>query len=137
MWHYNQATGWLDKDGILVSKDCYSGNGAGFNNPTMEDVVDVGPLPTGPWIVSGPPFTDPERGPYVLRLRPATQEFRQQILSMGRDPDSFLCHGKPLPPADINSGSKGCLCADYPTRMRLYQSGDAQLDCYVDPPSVA
>jgi hypothetical protein len=127
MWHYFSDRGWIDKDGILVSKDCYSGNGLGFNNPAMETVVDVGPIPSGLWKIERPPYTDPKLGPYVLKLSPATPEFRARIIAMGRNPDTFRCHGKPLPPKDINSGSDGCICADAVCRTRIYQSGDIDL----------
>jgi hypothetical protein len=139
MWTYNQTRGWLDKDGILVSKACYSGFGEGFNNPAMETVEGVGPICAGPWLIVGPPFTDPKLGPYVLKLVPANLAFRARILAMGRDPDSFRFHGKPLPPADINSGSHGCLCGEEPTRCQVYQSGDTALDVIsgLFPPDVA
>lgn len=94
----------------------------------METVCGVGPLPAGPWKIVGPPYTDPKLGPYVLKLVPATQMFRALIVSMGRDPDSFRCHGMPEPPADIRSGSDGCICADRVTRTRMYQSGDTDLE---------
>ena len=128
VWTFNQTKGWLDKDGILVSKDCYSGFMEGFNNPSLEMVEGVGPLPSGPWKIYGPPKNDPKLGEYVLTLTPATSSFRARIVAMGRDPDSFRCHGKPMPPADINSGSHGCLCADKVTRTRMYQSGDTDLE---------
>lgn len=127
MWTFNILKGWLDKDGVMVDRSVYSGNGPGFDNPAMETMADVGPIPEGFWKIVGPPYDDPVLGPYVLKLEPATAEFRARILAMGRDPDSFRCHGKPKPPADINSGSHGCLCAQYQTRMRLYQSGDTDL----------
>jgi hypothetical protein len=121
VWAFNILAGQLLKDGILIDGDVYSGEfPEGFNDSSKEAVPDVGPIPEGFYTICGPPYSDTEHGPYILRLEP--------------DPDNvmhgrvgFLLHGKPLPPADIRSGSKGCICAKYKTRMRVYQSGDTRL----------
>src|SRR5271168_3676860 len=101
MWIYNITSGALSKDGTLIDPDCYSGAfpGIGFDNPSEEAVKDEGPLPEGDYDFVGQPFTDPTLGPYVLKIepRPGTNTF-------GRS--GFFLHGKPLPPADIRSGSK-------------------------------
>lgn len=117
-WHYQQINGWLDKDGILVDKTGYSGFGEGKNNPALEAVHDVGPIPAGEWTISGPPFDDPEHGPYVLRLYPkvGSQTF-------GRS--GFLIHGDSI--EHPGQASKGCIILPRLTRTRIYQSGDTQL----------
>lgn len=119
-WHYQQSNGWLDKDGILVSKKCYSGLGEGLNNPAKEAVPDVGPIPQGEWTISGPPFDDPAHGPYVLRLYPKVgmQTFNRS---------GFLIHGDEVAHAGEHLASHGCIIADRVTRERIYQSGDTQL----------
>lgn len=71
-WHYSQKTGWLDKDGILVSKTCHA---------------DFESLPEGLWTISGPPFSG-DRGPYCLRLTP-----QKGTITFGRD--NFLICGVP------------------------------------------
>jgi hypothetical protein len=120
MWQFEQLTGKLSKDGILVSPDCYSGRWPdGYNNPAMEAVPDVGPIPCGLWTI-GAPYEDGKLGRYVMDLTPA-----KGTVTYGRS--LFRMHGKPLPPADIRSGSEGCICADYVTRQRVYQSADTQL----------
>lgn len=130
-WKYCQKTGFLPHNGILVVVG-YSGNGEGFNNPALEHVADVGPLPCGRYKIVGPPFNHPKHGPYCLHIVP-DKETRKKILAYGRDPDSFLFHGKPLPPRDINSGSEGCICVS-PAEKRsyIYQSGDADLEVVPD-----
>ena len=125
-WHYNQKTGWLDKDGILVSKTCYSGFGEGLNNPALEAVPNVGPIPCGDWVISGPPFNDPEHGPYCLRLYPTNGN-----LAFGRS--GFLVHGDEREHPGEHLASHGCIVADYQTRYRLYQSGDGNLTVYTEP----
>src|SRR3954468_23629576 len=109
---------YLDKDGIMVEKFAYSGLNEGNNNPEFEAVHNVGPIPRGEWIISGPPFDHPLHGPYVLRLYPAkgTETF-------GRD--GFLIHGD----SKVHPGqaSQGCIIVPRETRTRVYQSGDTQL----------
>jgi hypothetical protein len=121
MWTYNQSSGQLSKDGIVVDTDCYSGAFPdGFNDPAKQEVPDVGPIPCGLYTICGPPFSDTEHGPYILRLEPDAAN-----VMFGRV--GFLLHGKPLPPRDIRSGSQGCICAGAVTRTRVYQSGDTRL----------
>ena len=50
-WTYAQRTGDLQQDGKQVSAG-YSGANEGKNNPAMEDVPDVGPIPRGDWTIS-------------------------------------------------------------------------------------
>ena len=121
MWTFDYSTGFVAKDAQIIDRDSYSGRWPdGFNNYLMQHVHDVGPLPLGFWTISGPPFNDAEHGDYILRLDPD-----RNTDVFGRS--GFLWHGKPLPPRDIRTGSKGCLCSAYQTRMRVYQSGDTRL----------
>lgn len=121
MWLFNISAGILSQDGIVLDRDVYSGTfPEGFNDPAKTAVEDVGPIPEGDYDFVGQPFTDAEHGPYVLRIVP-----RPGTVVFGRS--GFLLHGKPVPPADIRSGSKGCLCASLQTRVRVYQSGDSWL----------
>jgi hypothetical protein len=92
----------------------------GFNDPSKIAIIDVGPIPEGFYTICGPPYSDTEHGPYILRLEPDASN-----VMFGRV--GFLLHGKPLPPADIRSGSKGCICASPVTRSRVWQSGDTRL----------
>lgn len=117
----------LTKDGILISTTCYTGayneedeSKNGYNNPLLDYMSCVGPLPEGMYTIEGPPFTHPTHGPYVLKLTPYPSNEMY-----GRS--GFLIHGKPLPPKDIRKGSEGCLCADPQTRQKIYQSADVIL----------
>jgi hypothetical protein len=50
-WRYKQTTGELfDPTGKLVNKG-YSGKGRGKNNPSLQNVAGVGPIPQGMWRV--------------------------------------------------------------------------------------
>ncbi|MGO9260313.1 MAG: hypothetical protein ACLQU1_29000 [Bryobacteraceae bacterium] len=48
MWTYNQLTGALSHNAQPAGTG-YSGMGPGKNNPAMQDVHDVGPIPKGKW----------------------------------------------------------------------------------------
>lgn len=120
-WQFIQDAGEMLKDGGLADGDCYSGHGIGFNNPEAEEVHDVGPIPAGEWTIKELIEHHGTHGPYVLRLepKPGTNTF-------GRS--GFLMHGKPKAPADIKSGSHGCICGSYATRMRIWLSADRDLE---------
>ncbi|MPW09303.1 hypothetical protein GCT19_27215 [Paraburkholderia sp. CNPSo 3155] len=45
-WTHSQSSGTLSRDGSLVARG-YSGHGAGKNNPVMQAVRSVGPIPEG------------------------------------------------------------------------------------------
>lgn len=55
---YRQSTGeLLDANGVVIGVG-YSGSPAGKNNPAMQNVVDVGPIPQGTYHVgAGQPAT--------------------------------------------------------------------------------
>lgn len=128
MWTYKISPPCLSKDGIVLDRECYSGAFPdGFNDPLTVGEFKVGPIPPGNYTITGPPFNDREHGPYCLRLVPDAAT-RAYIVSLGRDPDSFLLHGKPEPPRDPRTGSQGCICSS-PSQNRsyVYQSGDTAL----------
>ena len=72
MWTYAQKTGALLRNGQAAGTG-YSGFDNGKNNPAMQAVSNVGPIPQGSWTIVGPPFNSPDHGPYVLRLEPAPE----------------------------------------------------------------
>lgn len=117
MWTYTQKTGWLSKSGKNLYQG-YSGAGEGKNNPAMEDVHNVGPIPVGKYTI-GSPHDTPTHGPYVLTLTPDPKN-----IMFGRA--GFLCHGdsKDKP----GTASQGCMIMPRPARELLYQSGDHELE---------
>jgi len=117
MWNYDQQSGVIYHDAAPVEKG-YAGHGDGYNNPDMQDVHDVGPLPRGRYIIGNPRDGGPH-GPFVLPLAPdpSNQMF-------GRS--AFLIHGdkKSGPP---KSASNGCIILSRPTREKIAASGDREL----------
>jgi hypothetical protein len=121
-WTYSQKTGELQQDGEPVATG-YSGAGDGKNNPAMEDVHNVGPIPKGHWTIVGPPVNTTEHGPYVLSLKPASD-----TPTYGRD--GFLLHGdsKESP----GCASQGCIIMPRATREQVWKSRDPDLDVVIE-----
>ena len=117
-WTYAQKSGELQQDGKPVATG-YSGAGAGKNNPALENVPNVGPIPQGDWTIAGPPVDTPDHGPYVLKLQPAAS-----TETFGRS--GFLIHGdsKEHP----GSASHGCVILPRAVREQVWNSGDRELE---------
>lgn len=116
MWIYEQSKGRLLRGGIIQGYG-YSGAGEGKNNPEMQAVHDVGPIPVGLYII-GDPFDSPEHGPFCLPLAP-----EQDNEMFGRS--GFLMHGDSI--AHPGQASKGCIIMPHATRVTVYGSGDKVL----------
>ena len=118
MWTYAQKTGNLLQDGQVVATG-YSGFDDGKNNPAMQAVPDVGPIPQGDWIISGPPVNTAEHGPFVLTLSPAAG-----TNTFGRS--GFLMHGDSI--AAPGTASKGCIIMPRTAREQVWNTGDSALE---------
>lgn len=120
MWIYEQSTGKLSSTESGYIATGYSGGDSGKDNPLLQSVHDVGPIPCGIYAI-GAPFDDPEHGPYCLRLSPdaANQMF-------GRS--GFLMHGDSLEHPGM--ASKGCIIMPHEARVAVWQSGDKELQVY-------
>jgi hypothetical protein len=118
MWSYVSVNGNLSQDGQFVGTG-YSGNGAGLNNPDLENDQDVGPLPRGTCTIQ-PFFDDPgNKGPIVAHLDPdpSTDVF-------GRS--AFMIHGDNA--AMNHTASHGCIILEHTIRQRISDSGDTALE---------
>lgn len=115
-WAYSQTSGSMTFNGAGVATG-YSGNGAGLNNPALQNDPDVGPIPQGNYTI-GAAHADPEKGPVVMALTPdpANQMF-------GRD--GFLIHGDN--PEMNHTASKGCIILARPFRQQIAASADRVL----------
>lgn len=116
-WTYAQKTGELQQDGKPVAIG-YSGGGDGKNNPVMEDVAGVGPIPRGEWNIAGPPVNTAAHGPYVLSLKPASE-----TETFGRS--AFLMHGDSVKAP--GTASQGCVIMPRAVREQVWRSGDREL----------
>jgi hypothetical protein len=126
-WTYAQKTGALQQDGTAVATG-YSGADAGKNNPEMEQVHNVGPIPKGDWTIVGPPVNTREHGPYVLKLEPGAE-----TTTFGRS--GFLMHGdsKEAP----GTASQGCVVVPRTVREQVWKSGDRDLEVVAEIPTQA
>jgi hypothetical protein len=123
-WTYAQNTGELQQDGKHVSTG-YSGASEGKNNPAMDNVLNIGPIPRGDWTIAGPPVDSKDHGPYVLKLNPAPS-----TETYGRT--GFLMHGdsKEHP----GGASHGCVVLPRAVREDVWQSGDRDLEVIAEIP---
>ena len=114
MWTYNQKDGEIARDGQFEGTG-YSGAGDGRNNPALESVPNMGPIPRGLYRI-GPARTSTTLGPVVMNLDPApgTETF-------GRD--LFRIHGDNA----RHDASHGCIILGPSIRREIAASGDADL----------
>ena len=84
MWTYFQATGELKDAAGAVVAEGDSGRGPGRNNPEMEHVHEVGPIPCGEYQIGALHNTE-QHGPAVMGLAQRSGE------AFGRS--GFLIHG--------------------------------------------
>lgn len=115
-WVYKQSTGELGHDGLFVG-DGYSGHGVGKNNPSMQNIKNVGPIPCGNWVIC-PSFNHPVLGPCVMRLTPdtGTETFERR---------GFYLHGDGI--SDPGNASDGCIVQGHSVRVLVSQSDDNDL----------
>ena len=114
---------WKQRAGELWSGDhClakgYSGHDVGVNNPDMETVPRVGPIPRGRYRLVGL-ARDDHTGPYSILLvpEPGTD-------THGRA--GFRIHGDN---ARLNhTASEGCIILQLPIRRLLWESDDHDLE---------
>lgn len=67
-YEYRQHDGQLTEAGAFVGTG-YSGTGVGRNAPTHEDMVGVGPIPAGGYLI-GRAYDHSTLGPCVMNLDP-------------------------------------------------------------------
>jgi hypothetical protein len=100
-----------------VEVEAYSGHGRGLNNPGLEAVDKVGPIPAGRYAI-GPSFHHPRLGPLTMRLTPINHT------ALGRS--GFCIHGDNA--LGDHSASEGCIVAPREGRLAI----DAQTDRVLD-----
>ena len=118
MWIYHQINGAIWHDDKFYGAG-YSGNGAGKNDPDMEAVHDVGPIPRGAWTMTQWIDHDPLNGYGVIVLEP-----KPGTDTHGRA--GFRWHGDKL--SEPGTASHGCIVQGYTaTRKAVWDSGDHDL----------
>ena len=118
-WVYSQSTGaltYVDSNNNSTNVGTgYSGTGQGRDNPAMQDVPSIGPIPQGTYDI-GSARRSPNTGPATMSLTPqaGTDTF-------GRD--LFRIHGDNA----TNDASQGCVILNRTIRNQINQSTDRVL----------
>lgn len=114
MWRYEQKTGNIFFGNTWLGT-CYSGAGEGKNNPAMQNIHNVGPIPCGMYTI-GKAYGSTKTGPLTIELTPdASNEM------FGRS--EFRIHGDNK--AMNGTASEGCIIASLGIRVRIIGSGDS------------
>jgi len=130
-WKFERAAGKIIAPQGHVTGMAYAGHGAARNNPAKEGehgamtngkITAGGPLPAGTYTLTELVLMHLKTGPYSIRLKP-DDATRAHILSLKRDPNSFLVHGNNA----ANDASEGCVITNRATREIMWQSQDHQL----------
>lgn len=115
-WGYRQSTGQLtDPAGKHITFG-YSGHAAGVNNPAMQAVPFVGPIPAGEYRI-GPAYRHPKLGRCVMNLEPVGHDAEGRLY--------FRLHGDN---SRMNrTGSEGCIVAPFHARAAMDASPNRTL----------
>lgn len=115
---YNQKTGeYTTELGHLIGVG-YAGKGAGKNNPLMEHLKMIGPLPKGKYKI-GQPYDSPHTGPFTLPLEPFPENEMY-----GRS--DFKIHGDSI--EKPGTASNGCIILPRQAREEINNSTDKILE---------
>lgn len=115
-WQWDQSAGELSRDGKLVSRG-YSGRGRGKNNPALQSVVGVGPIPAGKWTLASV-YNSPAVGPFAIVIEPCAGTD-----TLGRS--AFRIHGDSV--RFPGEASHGCIILPRKIRDQIWASRDRAL----------
>lgn len=121
MWQWDQSKGELTRNGSFVSIG-YSGKGRGKNNPSLQGVAGIGPIPCGMWQITDM-YNSPNVGPYAIRLEAMDGTLNDKHDATGRG--AFRIHGDSIKAP--GTASRGCIILPRAIRERIWKSGDRQL----------
>lgn len=119
MWTFKQSTGELfDKNNKRIATGYAGGNCGknpeGRNNPYMQNVACVGPLPRGLYRMTTP-VPQSQLGPYAIPLMPAATN---EMFGRGH----FYVHGDRTNAP--GSASEGCIIMPRAVREQMWNSDD-------------
>lgn len=110
---FEQSTGkWIGPDASMWGQG-WAGQLAGRNNPAMQNVPNVGPLPEGIYMI-GYAYDHPVLGPVTMDLEP-------DLINIMFGRSAFRVHGFG---ADVIRASEGCVIQIRPVRERIDSSTD-------------
>jgi len=113
MWIYSQSTGHLwDDRGVKIATG-YSGFGDAKNNPKLESVKNLGPIPRGLWVITER-YDSKSVGPQALKLEPSGHSALQRT--------DFRIHGQSK--SNWGEASRGCMIFPPSVRNQMWDSND-------------
>lgn len=118
-WTWSQSKGLLTGPAGTKIAQGYAGSGAGINNPNMQDIPNVGPIPQGTWQIGPLEASHDTLGTNVMALTPA-----EGTDAFGRS--AFYCHGDTA--SRDESASHGCIVLPLWARMQMADSTDKVLE---------
>ncbi|MEY2884432.1 MAG: hypothetical protein RL490_2156 [Pseudomonadota bacterium] len=122
-WVWHQATGELRRDGALISRG-YSGKGRGKNNPALQGMQGIGPIPRGRWRMTSV-YNSANVGPFTITLHALDEAVPDDVHeATGRS--AFRIHGDSI--RAPGTASKGCIILPRAIREQLWRSGDRELE---------
>lgn len=116
MWIWQQSDGRLSREGKSVAHG-YSGHDIGRNNPKLQSVRNVGPVPAGRWTIEKR-YDSRNTGPCTLTLVPDAD-----TITFGRS--QFRIHGDSV--ARPGDASHGCIILPRAACDAIWSSGDRRL----------
>jgi hypothetical protein len=122
MWIWGQSSGILTRNGSVVSRG-YSGKGRGKNNPALQGVVGVGPVPRGDWKITER-YNSPNVGPYALVIK-AVDATPNNDTHDATGRGAFRIHGDSIKAP--GTASRGCIILPRAIRELIWTSGDRDL----------
>lgn len=117
-WVWDQAKGELSRDNNFVSSG-YSGKGRGKNNPSLQGVRGIGPIPKGKWRMTRV-YNSANVGPFTIELFAIDKTDNDIHDATGRS--AFRIHGDSI--RAPGTASKGCIILPRAIRERMWRSGD-------------
>ena len=122
MWIYSQSTGTLTRNDKLVYTG-YSGKGRGKNNPALENMPGLGPIPKGNWVIVDR-YDSKNVGPFALVLHSVDATPNNDINDR-TNRAAFRIHGDSI--KHPGEASKGCIILPRVIREEMWYSGDHNL----------
>lgn len=114
---FHQRSGKTYRDTELIATG-WAGQLEGINNPDLQHVANIGPLPRGFYTI-GPAYDHPHLGPLTMNLTPDPGNEMY-----GRD--NFRIHGASAHHPEISS--KGCIIEPRYARQHIIDIGDRRLE---------
>lgn len=122
-WVWDQSAGELRRDGKLVSRG-YSGKDRGKNNPALQNMPGIGPIPRGMWRMVRV-YDSASVGPFAIELHAVDatpDDDRHDETGRG----AFRIHGDSI--RAPGTASKGCIILPRAVREGLWRSGDRLIE---------